>query len=102
MDMKKKIATLLRKWANRLAPGPMDINFSEWLPPLAYEEYKINRILFRITINPVREDWLCCKEYIAREIASEMLKLDVITFQDTPISDSKLEITATAYVGIKK
>lgn len=97
--MKKKIATLLRKLANRLAPSYAD-SVNDVL--LTYDEYEIKTIKFLCIVRPEVVDYPCYKEDMAGKIGLKMLEMGAIAFQYTHHADGKLETLATAYVGIKK
>lgn len=65
--MKKKLASLLRKWADRLAPIEADIR-------LTYEEYEINTIQLKIVLNPKCVDYPYYKEDMACKIGLKMVE----------------------------
>lgn len=93
--MRKKIATLLRKWADRLDPKEAPLI-------LSYEEYVLNTIQLMQIDNPEYMELPYYKNDMARKIGLKMAEIGAITFRSEFTLDGKLETLATAYVGIKK
>lgn len=93
--MKKKIANVLRKWADRLAP--IEVEY-----PLTYEEYKIEQLqLLQREKNIHLSDLPYLHRDMARKLADKMLEMGAINFKSTHTPDG-LETIAKVYVGIKK
>lgn len=93
--MKEKIASILRKWADRLAPIEIE-------QTLSVERYEIVPISCRITDMFQYSDLPYLYRDMACKIGEEMRKAEIINYQSRPTDNGKLEVTATAYVGKKK
>lgn len=93
--MKEKIASILRKWADKLAP--IEIQHT-----LSVESYEI------VPISLWHKGKTLCRElpslhwFMARKIGEKMQKEGMINYQSIPTNDGELETTATVYVGKKK
>lgn len=93
--MKEKIANLLRKWANKLAP-------MELPQVLSFEEYEVTPIQIVHRGKPLWRELPNLHKRMAHHIGEEMEKDGIISFRGVPTNDGELITTATAYVGVKK
>ena len=93
--MKEKIANLLRKCADKLAP--IEIPHT-----LSVESYEIVPISLGYKGKTLWRELPSIHLGLARKIGEEMQKEGMINYQSNPTNDGELEITATVYVGVKK
>ncbi|MDE6536069.1 MAG: hypothetical protein K2K82_08705 [Muribaculaceae bacterium] len=93
--MKERIANLLRKWADKLAP--IEISHT-----LSVENYEIVPISLGYKGKTLWRELPSLHLGLARKIGEEMQKEGMINYQSRPTKDGGLETTATAYVGVRK